>query len=368
MQEIKKRRIVIVSVLKPVDDTRMFEKFALTLAEFHEVHIIGFPAVRLPDALNITFHPTKPFTRLSFNRLITPWKSLRTIIKLRPHDLIITTHELLFPCLLLKLFYPVRIWYDVQENYYRNILFTRAFPMLIRPVLASYVRLKEILFAPLVEGFFLAEKTYQEELGFVRKKGIVLENKAKPADVSGSLSNKSVDGMIRLLFSGTLAESTGIFHAIRLAEGLHAVEPAIQLYIVGHCARKTELNKIRSAIRDKNFIHLVGGDVLVPHHEIVAYAGFCNFGIIANPVSPANAGRIPTKLYEYLSYRLPILCTDHPSWTSIINQFNAGLAFDPLNTDYAALCQNMRSTTFYTLHPTGIHWSEEAPRLLACFK
>jgi hypothetical protein len=41
MQEIKKRRIVLASVLKPVNDPRMFEKMGQSLSQMYEVHIIG---------------------------------------------------------------------------------------------------------------------------------------------------------------------------------------------------------------------------------------------------------------------------------------------------------------------------------------
>ncbi len=41
MQEIKKRRIVLASVLKPVNDPRMFEKMGQSLSHHYEVHIIG---------------------------------------------------------------------------------------------------------------------------------------------------------------------------------------------------------------------------------------------------------------------------------------------------------------------------------------
>lgn len=43
---MKKRRIVLASILKPVDDTRMTEKLGATLAqvEGNEVYVIGYPS------------------------------------------------------------------------------------------------------------------------------------------------------------------------------------------------------------------------------------------------------------------------------------------------------------------------------------
>ena len=43
---MKKQRIVLASVLKPVDDVRMFEKIGKSLSAItgHDVFIIGYPS------------------------------------------------------------------------------------------------------------------------------------------------------------------------------------------------------------------------------------------------------------------------------------------------------------------------------------
>src|SRR5687768_10146092 len=101
MVEVKNRTIVIASVLKPVNDTRMFEKMGITLSntKSYKVHIIGFAPPSIP-ATSIKLHPLKPFKRLSFDRLLAPWKVLRKVLSLKPSLLIITTHELLVPAII----------------------------------------------------------------------------------------------------------------------------------------------------------------------------------------------------------------------------------------------------------------------------
>ncbi len=60
MQEIKKSRIVIASVLKPVNDTRMTEKLGGSLLQRYDVHIIGFPAPHTHLDGLLTVHPALP--------------------------------------------------------------------------------------------------------------------------------------------------------------------------------------------------------------------------------------------------------------------------------------------------------------------
>ena len=54
-------------MLKPVDDTRLFEKIGVTLAEDgeYEVTIIGYPSVSKPNHPGIEFKALNHFERFS---------------------------------------------------------------------------------------------------------------------------------------------------------------------------------------------------------------------------------------------------------------------------------------------------------------
>src|SRR6187551_1688231 len=115
---MKKRRIVLASILKPVNETRMFEKLGTTLGDTgeYDVFIIGAAPTLKTVYPNISFlnHPT--FSRLSLRRLIEPWAILRKLIKVKPDVVIICTHELLLIASLYKLIASTKIIYDIQEN------------------------------------------------------------------------------------------------------------------------------------------------------------------------------------------------------------------------------------------------------------
>src|SRR5690606_7004601 len=141
------------SILKAVDETRMFEKIGGSPAlAGHDLHIIGFPS-----ASGTTAHPSLhcrpvaplPSKRLSLTRLFASLRLLRMVLKLKPDYFIITTHELLFTALWCKFLTGCKVLYDVQESYYRTIRYTTAFPVGVRTVLAAWVRLKERLLHPI---------------------------------------------------------------------------------------------------------------------------------------------------------------------------------------------------------------------------
>jgi hypothetical protein len=361
MPEIKKRRIVIASVLKPVNDIRMTEKIARSLSDTRqfELHVIGVTG-NDPPASGLTYHPHPPFERISLTRILMPWRIFRTIRALRPALLIIATHELILPALLLKTLTHCKIVYDVQENYYRNILHTSAFPLLVRPFLALYVRTKELISTPFIDHFFLAEKAYTHELRFTGNCSTILENKLKKPDAFKTPIRKAS----KLLFSGTLAETTGVFKAIEIAVTLHALDSTITLTLAGHCPQQSTLAKIKKALSQYSFLRLVGGDELLPHSKIISCIMEADAGIIAYPDNPSTVNSIPTKLYEYLGLRLPVLLKYHPVWTKICLSYSAAIVFDPEKINEKDILDTLKNGQFYTSPPTDVFWESEEPRLI----
>ena len=359
MADVKKR-ILIASVLKPVNDTRMTGKIAQSLADTKQfdIHVTGFPAAQ-KNTPGFTVHPLPFFKRLSLQRLFIPWKIFRKAILIKPHLLIITTHELLLIAMFTRVATGCKVIYDLQENYFRNILFTKAFPFFIRPVIAFYVRMKELLCAPFVSHFFLAEKAYAKELSFSAARSTVLENKLKRPNISPS----SRPDKNQLLFSGTLAESTGVFKAIEIAEKLHRADQNISLTIIGYCAQQALLERIKKVIAPHSFIRLIGGNILVPHEQILEQIQVSGAGIIAYPYNPSTVHSVPTKLFEYLGFKLPIILIHHTPWVERCQSFHAAVVFDPDNLKPEAILRALKTQQFYDTAPNDVFWESEEPKL-----
>jgi glycosyltransferase involved in cell wall biosynthesis len=352
---------VLASLLKPVDDTRMLEKIGATLADsgLYQVFIIGFPTATSPGYESITFLPLKAFGRLSFYRLKASFEVFRKIHQVKPEHIIINTPELLWVAIVNRIFFGRKITYDVLENYYRNIRFTETYPTWIRFWLAPLVRAIEIVSAPFIHHFLLAEKGYANEFSFA-KPYVVLENKLPETIANGFTTQAPLN---RLIFSGTLAPTTGILEALELCNGLHKVDPNYTLTIIGYAADIAFLKQLKSKIANKPFIQLIGGGHLVPHNQILHEVSKAGVGIVIYEVNPSTVSSIPTKLYEYLALGKVILVRHNEASHSLVQRLKAGVII-PYKLNFITLDQQIKSASNKYITPPDIYWESQSEKLL----
>ncbi|MBS1951333.1 MAG: hypothetical protein OJF59_003187 [Cytophagales bacterium] len=366
MQEIKKNRIVLASVLKPVDEPRMFERLGQSLAtNGYEVFIIGQVPASAKIVEGVHFVSHNKINRISTRRIMIRFKILKKIFSIRPNILIVTTHELLGIALLYKLLTRNKIVYDVQENYCMNLMHTHAWPQILRWPMAMTIRLKETFSAPFISKFILAENCYSHELFFTKNNSVVVENKCRVP--TGFLRKPSHEN-IKLIFTGTLAESTGIFQAIALAKKLYTEEPLIRLKIVGYCPMQSTLKKIHNEIRNSHFITITGGDEFVSHEVILKEIASAHFGIVYYPHSPHTINKIPSKLYEYLACQLPILLQPNPKWINLCQPHHSCIVVDFGHLDTASILSKTKEGKFYPSEIDSAKWPVEEATLIACIK
>lgn len=365
---MKKTKVVVASLLKPIDDTRMYEKFGLSMAETnkYDINIIGFNSKNVRTSSGITFHPIEPFGRMSLARVFQPLKTLKLLIKLKPEIVIVNTHELLIVTTLYKILFGGKFIYDIRENYVKNIRETNVFPALFRPPLAAWVRLKEWLSKPFVDHFILAERIYNKQLPFLSKQVTVIENKYAPQPEESTAYRDPDPTHIDLLYTGTISESNGVFDAIDITKSLHLFNSKVKLRIVGYCALKKDLIRLKKEIETHDFIELNGGDHLVPHLEIVEAIQKADFGfVLKKPNNGTNDEKILTRLFEYTANQLPILLLNNPTWVEFCAQFNAAIEVDPNDFDAEELLDKMKNSVFYTQGDTSSSlWDGEKDKLL----
>ncbi|MBT2559077.1 hypothetical protein J7E24_14900 [Hymenobacter sp. ISL-91] len=393
--------ILLASVLKPLDDTRMLGKFGRTLAHRPgaQVHVAGRAAPQPPNLPpNLHVHELLRGSRLSLARLQAQWRYWQLLRQLQPTIVVVHAPELLPATVLWQwLGRGRRFVYDVRENYALNIRTQAVYPPWARDVLAGLVRRLETLAAARAAAVLLAERSYAAELPFAagaleaakplvasppaqsqqlapnnQQPVLIIENKYQPYDnlpADWPRRLPSTSELLRLVYSGTISELNGVWEALRFAAHLRTVWPLAHLTIMGACQQPALLARLQAAVAATNgAVTLVGGAALVPHAAVVAELRRSHLGLLPYRPHPSTARCVPTKLFEYLALALPLVLPPNPLWQPLTETAGAGLIFDFQQATYppaSELAAGLQADIYYPQGPPPLaFWEPEAKKIM----
>lgn len=369
--------LLLASVLKPLDDTRMLGKFGRTLAgrPGMQVHVAGRRAPPPTDAPpNLHTHELLAGSRLSWQRLRAQWRYWQLLRQLRPRLVFVHAPELLPLTLLWRSLGRNRQFlYDVRENYALNILTQQVYPRVIRQLLAKLVRMTEAAAATRAARLVLAERSYAGELPFATSENsVILENKYQPPPDEPLPPTPHVlpapPAPLELLYSGTISELNGVFDAIAFTHAFRQVWPTARLTIIGFCQQPDVLQRLQRAVAaSPEALTLIGGDRLVPHRDVVQTIQRSHLGLLPYRPHPSTWRCVPTKLFEYAAHGLPMLLPDNALWLATVRAYGAGMrCADFTQPPIQELAALLRNTHFYPSGiPTDVFWATEAVELWA---
>lgn len=334
-----KKSIAIVSLLKPINDTRSYEKMAKSLAATaaYSITLIGanpsdIKGFNIPK--NIELLPLPTFKRLGLKRFLMPLIVFRYLIKLKPELVVVNTFELLIVTITNQIIFGGKIVYDLQENYFKNLVFQNNYPPIIKHILAGLIRIKELLLSPFIHHYILAERGYKQELSFIGNRFIIVENKAIVGEQFHQ--KKTNSNNVKFLFTGNISENSGVLTALSFYNRIRKAIPNSSLTIIGHCPSSSFLKKLQNEAKEE--VELIVSSTPVDHSKITEQITQCDFGIVSYKINPSNENCMPTKVFEYLAYGLPIISHPGTIWTDYALKFNAciPLCFEQVNTDKVA--------------------------------
>ena len=359
--------LVIASVLKPVNDVRMYKKFAKSLActGKYAVNIVGFrSSATLPDS-SIKFHEVFAFSRLSVRRLLANWVFYRTLRIISPHLILLTTPEL----------YPAVWWYrkrrnvllvyDMRENYRRNVRHNRGFPVaFILPIVRILSKIEHSLLTT-AQLLLLAEKGYQRELQLPKDTPVrIIENKALFPSYQPHRRSPSGRGL-QFVYTGTVSEVYGIKSALAVMKALIETKGlSATLTVLGHVPQAALYHRLEAYAQQHPWLQLRTSLRPVPHSDIIALIRKADVGIVSHQPVPSIAHCFPTRIWEYMAYRLPFLLQDHPYWTDYCKPWQCAVPLDFNRPKPDDVIHQLTTQSFYPSEvPDTIYWSTEEKKL-----
>ena len=360
-----KRKILIASFLKPVNDIRSFKKMAVSIAKNnrYDVYTTGYPVSLSKDNQNVTLLPLKPFKRNGIGRIRARREVWKIYLKLKPEVIIVNSPDLLVVTVIYKILFGSKIIYDIRENYFRNLWYQSNYIVGIRHILAIAIRTIEVITAPFFNHFLLAEKVYSKQLKFIRHRYTIIENKSLQTDIMKS--QKGNGNTLQFLISGTIAREYGVLEGISFYKQVRESFPGSRLMIIGHCANKKTFELLEQHANEDDTIHLNISTVPLPHFEIENAMLQSDVGLLPYLPNRSTDGKWPTKLFEYMAYALPFIIQQSPTWNSFVVGNKAGIVLDfTNNTQFSgSAISELLAVSSNAKKVPGIFWHEEEEKL-----
>lgn len=153
--------------------------------------------------------------------------------------------------------------------------------------------------------------------------------------------------------------------------------PAARLLIVGHFMPPDLEEEVRRAASERGIAHAVTILGRVPFEQIGEYLGRASVGWVTWQAVPKNQKNVPTKLFEYMAYALPVVSSDLPSTRMFVEpEVNGTLveASDPMAhaaalirlLDDPGVAESMGRTGRRRIE-TLYNWEAMVPRLLSFY-
>jgi hypothetical protein len=347
---MSKTKIVIASVLKPVQDSRAYFKLALSIRETNKysLNIIGFSDKIVNNLSDLDFHSILNDQNSPIKRIWAQFKFFKLIISIQPKLLITTTPELLPISLFLKPFLRFKLIVDVQENTSLNIVQNRFSPNYFHVIVSKVIYKIEYYSRKFVDAYILAEKCYSIEFPFISNY-LILENKYYNSLNNVQNIKLDVKQPLKFLISGTLTPVFGTVEGIIWFKELIKSFPHFQLYIIGHVPFPFYENLILNLSQDCTQITLNISRHPIDYEVILQAYADTDLHLLPYYDLPTIACKIPSKLYDCLALGIPVIYSAISQWKPFIESYSAGISVD-FNQHEMAIehLSKLTSSTFFT--------------------
>jgi glycosyltransferase involved in cell wall biosynthesis len=216
-----------------------------------------------------------------------------------------------------------KVVYDVHEDVYLDIaqkdylgkIARRVFPYLFRTI-------EQAVIHPFGFHVVNAERAYKVRY----PQGVEILNYPKQAEKN--INNDRDDyNKINLIYTGVLVIDRGAF----LFKELLNIDPNIHITVIGKCShelRQKILNDCKSYKRQLSLFTTPEG---MPFDDITTLyeRGNWTAGLAVFPDTAFYRDKELTKFFEYIQYSIPVLSSNFPTWSSLIEDQNIGLCIDP---------------------------------------
>ena len=321
-----KNRIVIASSVHDWLDTRIFDKEAISLSEKYETILLAPGPYQYKMKKGVHVINLNNWKRY-YQRIIIHLQIWKLVYKLRPTIFHFHDPELMIVAFAIKYVFKARIIYDVHEDIKKQLQTKESLNITGKWVLIKFVTFVEALFLKYFDNLILAEDSYLQT--YYTFPTTIIHN--FPREVRLPKRDKTAN---RVVYIGKWIETErGILEILEavnsvIKDGYHVV---LDIFGKFHDESMTE-KRVNEYLRGNGRNIRVNFLGYVPVGEILP--GITNYlaGLVCLHPSENFINSYPTKMFEYMIAGLPVIASNFPLWSNIINENRCGICVNPLHS------------------------------------
>ncbi|MGH2536672.1 MAG: glycosyltransferase family 4 protein [Candidatus Promineifilaceae bacterium] len=317
-------RVCVLSSVHIALDNRVFYREARSLqAAGYEVTVIAIHARNeTVDGIQVLGLPRRP----RWQRPASWWMLLRKALASRADVFHFHDPELLMLTPWLRLLAGRPTIYDVHESYPEFIRLKEYLPGWLRPALVWLVRWLEPALARLQSGLIFSDDQIAAAFAHVSRPKTTLFNYPGRDFIRDGLAATQAAGAKQpiVLYLGGMEPNRGAKLVLNAFTRVLAERPDARLWLVGHFAPPELEGDMRGQAEALGISHALEMTGRVPFERIGEYLSQAMIGWISWEAAPKNQKNVPTKLFEYMAYGLPVVSSDLPSTRPYVRQGRSG--------------------------------------------
>ena len=372
-----RRKIAILSSVHLALDNRVFYREARTLADAgYDVNLIAVhDRNEMKDGVRIRALP-----RVARSRRPLLWRALyRMAVATEADAYHIHDPELLLLTPLLRRSTGRPTIYDIHEANADFIAVKDYLPAVVRRPLAALFRRLEPRLAQGENGLIFADDAIATDFATFSGPTATLFNfPARTLIERGSAAAHAPRPEPVVLYLGGLERNRGAALMVAAFAEVVARMPAARLLIVGHFMPPDLEKEVRADAASRGIDHAVTITGRVPFESIGDYLSHAAVGWVGWQPVAKNRKNIPTKLFEYMAYGLPVVSSDLPSTQPFVEPgVNGMLVTATSPSEHAAALLRLLDEPEMAIQmgqagrrlvETRYNWEAMASRLLALYE
>lgn len=236
--------------------------------------------------------------------------------------------ELLLCGILLKIS-GKKVIFDIHENVRLSFASKSWLPKPLVPIIRFLYYIIERLSFFFFDGLVLAEESYEKY--YPGQKSTTVLNYPILKDKESGMLNQEVSDSINLVYAGGISENRGIWEMLNLLKELNKANVNAKLNLVGKVYSPDLLEQIQKFIADnniKNEIRLTGQ---IPYYQVKEILKQSHVGLALLKPIPNYKESLPTKIFEYMQYGLPVITNNFPLYKRYVEVDKSGICVDITN-------------------------------------